>query len=448
METLEKDEKNLETKVMFDLENIETLCQCVICMEEFDNVKRKPMTGSCECKNMICQYCYTTVLKSDNVLKSKTLKSYSGYEDVYNPNIITLEQEPKYMTKYIEKLENNVQKQCPTCRKSTKYLQLDNKIFIIMQEFLNIKDNIQEYIKLHSDCETSQKLIKSLIKCNDVKDDMGIMTLNSITQLMLDLVDRSSAIERETKKNNYSKIKKISQKEQTLTIYEQMLTERDVRNKEWENRLNMRETKVLKIEEERKKVNEAQQVLDNSISQYESLSNELNERSDIQAQNEQLFTAREADLSKSEHIFAEKNKSYNDMMQILDMEMKQLCIDKEKLETEKALFDIHKFSESDNLSNHENILLEYKTIVSKCVNKYSNIQQRLQDLESIDTSSVDMLLNTKCKKLMNKTVSYLKKYEDNITKLKTQQDDNIIKPTSHSIYPPPKFSMLTFGTTV
>lgn len=155
METLEKDEKNLETKVMFDLENIETLCQCVICMEEFDNVKRKPMTGSCECKNMICQYCYTTVLKSDNVLKSKTLKSYSGYEDGYNPNIITLEQEPKYMTNYIEKLENNVQKQCPTCYieygNKNKKLWFDDQRHFATFKFVKGKSELEKKLKTIGD---------------------------------------------------------------------------------------------------------------------------------------------------------------------------------------------------------------------------------------------------------------------------------------------------------
>ena len=56
-------------------------------------------------------------------------------------------------------------KTCPTCRESSTYVVLNKKVFIIMKEFLNIKDNIREYIKLHSDCESSQKLIKSLIQC-------------------------------------------------------------------------------------------------------------------------------------------------------------------------------------------------------------------------------------------------------------------------------------------
>lgn len=319
---IDEEEKSLEMRVAVDLDNLDELCQCAICMEEYDmtNKKLTPVTGLCGCKTMVCLNCFTTILKSKNDSTRITIEtSYSTYAS-----------DPLYSSKI-----------CPTCRKSTRFTPVNDKVVIILNELINMKNNIKEYIQLHSDCETSKKLINNLINI-EAKDEMTKMTLESLSKLMLDLVDRSCAMERETKKNNYSKIKKITQKESTLVSYEQMLAEKERKLHEFEDDLNKRDKELCNLEQERENIKTTQETLDELVNKNNTYKNKLDEDMYLMQQNQELFESREKQLTESEKNLKQSELNHNDMSQILEMEVRQLFEDKEIFEKERALFDEEK----------------------------------------------------------------------------------------------------------
>lgn len=412
-------DSNIESRLKVNLYNIDNISQCIICMEDFNTDTHKPLSGDCNCNTMICEYCFKCVLK-----------------------------------KITDDL-GNVSHECPTCRtEKVNYIYINSKVVKILNELIKIKNSMEEYVSLHSNCKTTHQLIDELIKVSP-KSDVERYSMDELFKLIITLTNKATNYEQDVKMKNLKTSRLLADKENILKEWEERLIKTNENNKKHEAELKKRTQENLKIEVERENFNKKTNELNEQIQTYDDMITSTTEQVELLNQNQKLFEVRERELTVSEKTLNEKQDTYEYMQQILETEMKQLFKDKEDFELSKSVekqnsihnnkLKIHK-NESDELLkqinqlkqraitiNTRNKLLKedgideddeqfnkINKLLTDTTDKYNNYHQELYEADVIVNNrqtelEVKNQIIDKINKLPDKKSSYYKDHLYNIT---------------------------------
>ena len=286
-------ETDLKKELLLNIENVDSLTQCAICIEYFDKVNNIPVTSSCLCKILICEDC-----------RAGLLNAGSG---------------------------------CPTCRNIVNWSSVPTKIIDLITEFIKMKDVVEQYVVASNKKDKASELLIEIFNY-EPESEMEKITLETVMNLAYKLTKKASSIEIEVGNKLNGKFKELERKEKSLNTREESITGSEMAISVMKTDLDAREYNVQTLEDDKQRVHDYENRLTQKNDEYNRLANNLNEESELVRQNEQLVNVREESLTEAEKILKIRETDFESLQKVLESEMNQLLEDKEEFEVIQLLF--------------------------------------------------------------------------------------------------------------
>lgn len=328
-------ETDLKKELLINIENIDSLTQCAICIEYFNKDRHTPVTSSCGCKTLICTDCYSGLMGTGA--------------------------------------------RCPTCRGSVSWSNVPVKIIDLMLEFIKMKDVTEQFIVASEKINKSKQLLEEVFKYKP-ESEAEQLTLETIMNLVYKLTQKASNMELTLNNRIAGKVKELEKKEKSLDEREKSIVDKEVNISVMTSDLDAREYNVSQLEVEQNNVRKLESELKTKMDEYNFLASGLNEQSDMIKQNEQLVNIREESLTDAEKALKIRENDFESLQKVLESEMNQLLQDKEE-------FEIKQLSFAEQMKDLERKVITHQADISSFKKKEQKINKLIHNS---DDNEIDM----------------------------------------------------------
>jgi hypothetical protein len=360
----------MANQILIILNNLDTTLSCPVCMEVFDNNRHQPYGCQYDCQNLICFDC------------SKKLSNARRYGD--------------------GDVDANL-KICPTCRRSSKFLKLNNKMIVMMKEFNEIAEVMSKFVKHHMSCKLSVDLLQQIFE-HKTTSNIVTDTVENLMQLVTYVITKASQIELDVKHNYESKMddqqqlqKQLDERSVSIVKDTEILDER-------QHNIRKRESELVNLEQEKARCLQQSAEYSKVLKEYTDRKELLEDEKHIIDQSQQIIEMREQELNKRETLSRNKETDFKELQQIMETEMKQLYTDRSSYD---KLYDT--YIKNKTILNNSQKAFENKFRLYEKDIEQLNLNKKLFDVDMLN----DIMLSGKSDAdILDNVQMFLDKFND------------------------------------